>query len=124
LAIEPLILCELVAEWFQGEPDLQVVGTSQHPVETLLAVRRTQADVVVTVTETDEVPPVCGHLFNEFPALAVIAISADATRATLYRQQVCQTPMPLHASQQLLTSMRQLLAPKAEVAHLAGLSLN
>jgi DNA-binding NarL/FixJ family response regulator len=110
LAVEPPILSELLADWFHNAPGVQIVGFAQHPMEALLAVRRTEADVVVTVTETDEVPCVCSHLFSEFPALLVVAISADAKEARLYRQQVCQTPVTMNASQDLLASMRLLLA--------------
>jgi DNA-binding NarL/FixJ family response regulator len=89
LAVESLLLRELLLDLLGREPDMEVVGEVTDPVDLLLAIEETQAKVVLhTFPDPEEPPGVCSHLFAEYPDLLVIGISPAADAAFACRQEV------------------------------------
>ena len=65
LANEPEAVRTGLATFLQQQSDIEVVGTVLDPIELLVAVEDTQADVViVTLPDTGEMPGICSHLLH------------------------------------------------------------
>ena len=73
-------LKEVVAD----QADMRVVGEVSDPVAVLLAVGRTQADVVVLGMQDTELPGIASHLLDQYPHLKILAISSERRQAFRY----------------------------------------
>ena len=94
LAVAPRMLRDLLRNRIEAEPDLEVAEAVLDPVDVLLAVKETGADVVlVTVPVSDATPPLCTHLLAEFPGLIVIGLWPEAQSAVAYRNTLDIEPL-------------------------------
>ncbi len=94
LALDSPLLRETLADLLAREGDIEVVGQVDDPVDLLLAVEETEADVVLhTFRDSPELPGICSHLFAEFPHVLVIGLSPDASSAFACRQTVTVKPL-------------------------------
>jgi DNA-binding NarL/FixJ family response regulator len=84
LACLPGILADIFRQ-ILDQPDVEVVGVVDDPVETLLDTGSTQADVVVLGIREAELPGLAGQLLDEYPRINVLAVTPDARRAFLYK---------------------------------------
>jgi DNA-binding NarL/FixJ family response regulator len=76
LANGPEALPTGLAMLLQQQSDIEVVGTVLDPVNLLVAVGDTQADVVVmALPDSGEMPGICSHLLHEYPQLLILALS-------------------------------------------------
>ena len=108
LAVESSTLCDVLKGQIQEQRDVEVVGEVIDPVELLLAVGATQADVVIhTWPESEETPGICSHLLLEYPDLLVIGISPNEDRAYACRQAISTTTLPTAELGELFAEMRQ-----------------
>lgn len=111
LAVNPTALRLRYAEAINQEPDMKLVRLTNDPVELLLAVRQTEADVVlISLPQRDELPPICTQLFDEFGELLVLGVKEDGRHARLWRQQVVETPVHSESSAGLLSAVRHRVA--------------
>jgi DNA-binding NarL/FixJ family response regulator len=100
-----------LATLLQQQSDIAVVGTVLDPVELLVTVGDTQADVVVvTLPDSGEMPGICSHLLHEYPQLLILALSSARTRACVYRQAITVEPLADMSDEGLLTAMRRVKA--------------
>ena len=107
LAVESPILRELLGENIGKEPDLEVVDESVDPVDLLVAVGRTEADVVIqTWPASGEMPNILTHLFVEYPELLVIGLPDDSDRAVICHQTITKTEFPTVGLQDILSQIR------------------
>jgi len=94
LAVVPRMLRDLLRTRIEAEPDLEIADEVLDPVDVLLAVQQTAADVVlITVPISDATPPLCTHLLTEFPDLVVIGLWPDAKSAVTYRSTIDIQPL-------------------------------
>jgi len=92
----------------QQQSDVEVVGQIQDPIELIMAVEDTQADmVIVTLPESGEMPGICSHLLYEYPQLLILALSSDRTKACVYRQIIRTEQLPDTSDEGLLRAIRQ-----------------
>ena len=70
---------------FVGQPDFELVGEAADPVELLLKVKRTGADVVVLTSAGQADAALASHLFGEYQDLTVLVVSVAGT----FIQQLC-----------------------------------
>lgn len=89
---------------------MEVVGETLDPLEVLLEVRRTEADVVITSLPASGEPSISSHLLAEFPQLVVIGLAPEGERAVLYRQVMVKQPIDNCGDSDLLTQLRQAMA--------------
>jgi DNA-binding NarL/FixJ family response regulator len=100
-----------LATLLQQQSDIEVVGTVVDPVELLVAVGDTQADVVVvTLPDSGEMPGICSHLLHEYPQLLILALSSARTRACVYRQAITVEPLADISDEGILTAVRRVKA--------------
>lgn len=93
---------------------MDVVGEALDPLEVLLAVRRTEADVVVTSLPDSGQPGISSHLLAEYPHLVVLALAPAGDRAMLYRQVVVEQAIDSTADNDLLATIRQVTSKATE----------
>ena len=111
LANTPEALPAGLAILLQQQSDIEVVGTIVDPVELLVAVADTQADVVVVaLPDSGEMPGICSHLLHEYPQLLILALSSARTKACVYRQAITVEPLADISDQGILTAVRQVKA--------------
>ena len=111
LADMPHALRASLEELLQHHNDVEVVGTVLDPVELLIAVGDTQADVVVvTLPDSGEMPGICSHLFAEYPQLLILALSSDRTGACIYKQVTAVEPLIDTSEEEILKAIRQAKA--------------
>ena len=109
LANGPEALRTDLATFLQQQSDIEVVGTVLDPIELLVAVADTQADVVVvTLPDTGEMPGICSHLLHEYPQLLILALSSDRTRACVYRQTIMVEPLADISDEGILAVLRRM----------------
>jgi DNA-binding NarL/FixJ family response regulator len=100
-----------LATLLQQQSDIEVVGTVVDPVELLVAVGDTRADVVVvTLPDSGEMPGICSHLLHEYPQLLILALSSARTRACVYRQAITVEPLADISDEGILTAVRRVKA--------------
>ena len=111
LANGPEALRTGLATMLQQQSDIEVVGTVLDPIELLVAVEDTQADVVVvTLPDSGEMPGICSHLLQEYPQLLILALSSARTRACVYRQAITAEPLADVSDEGILTALRRAKA--------------
>jgi DNA-binding NarL/FixJ family response regulator len=84
LAMLPPMVRDALKEVVADQADMRVVGEVNDPVAVLLAVGRTQADVVVLGMQDTELPGIASHLLDQYPHLKILAISPERRQAFRY----------------------------------------
>ena len=111
LANRPRALRARLAKLLQRQSDIEVVGTVLDPIELLVAVEDTQADVVVvTLPDSGEIPGICSHLLHEYPQLLILALSLACTGACVYRQTITVEQLSDTSDEGILTAVRKAQA--------------
>jgi DNA-binding NarL/FixJ family response regulator len=111
LANRPETLRTSLATLLQQQSDIEVVGTILDPIELLVAVEDTQADVVVvTLPDSGDMPGICSHLLYEYPQLLILALSSARTKACVYRQTIAVELLADISDEGLLTALRRVKA--------------
>lgn len=109
LAIADPKLRESIKRLLEGEFDIKVVGEATHPLELLVEVGSTEADVVVhSWPESQEMPGICTHLLTEYPGLAIIGMPPRAARMYRCRQEITVAPCAMTGLGDLLAEIRSL----------------
>jgi hypothetical protein len=90
LALEQEPIRGLLAGLIGDRIDVDVVAQVDDPIDLLLAVKETDAHVVILSWPEGKTPPaICSHLFAEFPGLLILGISS--TFRGYVSRQVVQT---------------------------------
>ncbi len=91
------------------EGNLEVVGVAKDPVDTLLKVGETQADlVVIDLPPSREDPGLCSHLLAEYPQLKVMAVSNSGDIGVLYRTGTIRLDLSFSSPQVLRHQIQEL----------------
>ena len=107
LAVDSPLFRDLLRNRIAREDHMDVVGDVADPMDLLLAVRRTGANVLIhSWPDSEEMPGICSHLLLEYPALAVIGIPPDAERAYSCRQTITTTIVEMDGLRGLLDEIR------------------
>jgi DNA-binding NarL/FixJ family response regulator len=93
LAVKPRLLSDALRRRLEADADAQVVGEVDNDLDLLLAVRATEANVVVQSWPTGEMPAIVTHLLVEFPGLSLLGLPAQGQGAVLCQQRLTQTPL-------------------------------
>ncbi len=104
----------------RDRPDMKIVGEISDPLGLLLEVGSRRAQVVIMGSKTTEPPGICSHLFNEYPHVKVLSVSADGRRALLCDLRPRQVVIADASAQALLDTVRAAFAPgeaQTDAAH-------
>lgn len=85
LASRPKMLSEVIRYMVERQPDMEVMGEVLDPMELLLAVKTTGAEVVIVAPlEANGEPHICTQLLAAYPQLKIVTQSAKGEAAFLY----------------------------------------
>ena len=95
LATLPPLVSGLLTHLIQGQTDMEVVDAVSQPVQLLLAVKDTRAQVVIVpLPGSGEIPGICSHLLAEFPDLLILALSITGEAGFIYTaERVVEAPV-------------------------------
>jgi DNA-binding NarL/FixJ family response regulator len=83
--------------------NMELVGEAFDPVNLLLRVKDTQADVVIMGHEQPaRIPGICTHLLAEYPDLLVLTIPAQSKHAFLYQRKISGDEVPYASPEDLI----------------------
>ena len=109
LANEPEEFRKRLKTLIQEQEDMKVVGEVLDPIELLLTVNETQADVVIlTLPDPGGELGIATHLFAEFPQVLVLAISPVCEQAFLYQQIISREQLPGKSGEDVLVALRKV----------------
>jgi DNA-binding NarL/FixJ family response regulator len=84
LAQLPRHLQDYFNEAVASQDDMRLVGSLANPLDVLLAVGSTNADVVILGVGDDAVPAIATHLYDEYPDVRLLGVTPDGHQAYLY----------------------------------------
>lgn len=109
LALESPMLRDMLADLLGRHEGIEVVGHALEPLDLLVAVEKSQADVVLlTFPQFPTMPGICSHLFAEFPELVVLGVSPDGQYACTCRQEVRVKPLGGAGLDEVLAEIRSV----------------
>jgi hypothetical protein len=95
LAPGSTLLREALRHCLEREIGIRLVGEVYDPLDLLVTVGATEADVVIhDGGGAAEIPAVYTHLFDEYPAVQVLRLTNDCEQALLYRREIVVSPVP------------------------------
>lgn len=105
---EPRLFRESVADLVRRQADMEVVGVVSDPLELLLAVSETQAEVVVlNLPESGEDPGICSHLLAEYRELLILAIPIQSNEAVSYREVTLKESFSVGSEEEVIAAIRK-----------------
>ncbi len=95
-------------ELIQAREQMRMVGEAFDPIDLLLTVNDTQADVVIMGHEQcDRVPGICTHLLAEYPDLLVLTLSTQNDSAFLYQRKITQSEIAFTSTENLIETIAE-----------------
>jgi DNA-binding NarL/FixJ family response regulator len=101
------MLSEVVQRILERQPNMNVMSAVADPVELLLAIKATKAEVlIITPVNLDQEPGICSYLLVEYPHLKILALSAKNNTAFLYKAGSCRKRIDDVGEELILSTMR------------------
>lgn len=104
----PGSLRNLFQNVIEQQENMVVVGEAFDPVDLLLKVNETDADVVIMGhPQADRMPGICSHLLAEHPILLILIISTIDQRAFLYERKITHEEVSYTIPEDLIAKVNQ-----------------
>ena len=101
-------LSNLLQDVIQRQENMLVVGEAFDPIDLLLTVNATDADVVIMGhPQADSMPGICTHLLAEFPILLILIVSTIDQRAFLYERKITQEEVSYSIPEDLIARVNE-----------------
>lgn len=101
-------LRSLLQDVIQRQQNMLVVGEAFDPIDLLLTVSETDADVVIMGhPQADSMPGICTHLLAEFPILVILIVSTIDQRAFLYERKITQEEVSYTVPEDLIARVNE-----------------
>lgn len=97
-------------ELIAAQPDMQIVGDAESPMEILREIENYPVDVVVLATRGDEEPGLCSHLLSAFPDIIILCIAVDLSVAFLLHRRPQRYSIPDTQPKTILSSLRSVMS--------------
>lgn len=108
LASRPKLLSEVIRYLVARQPDMEVVSEVLDPIDLLLAVKATNADVViVTPLPANGEPHICTQLLAAYAQLKIVTQSAKGEAAYLYQSGLPKRRIEEPSEQLILGAIRE-----------------
>jgi DNA-binding NarL/FixJ family response regulator len=105
----PSTVRDALKEVLADQADMQVVNELSDPMEVLLAVGQTGADVVILGMEDGKLPGIASHLLDQYPHIKILAISTDGRHLFLYELRPELAPIGEMEPHRLIHAIRAAL---------------
>lgn len=107
LAIIPEEIRQSLKSLVQHETDIEIIKEVLDPVELLMAIGETEADVaVICGPDFNEEPGICSHLLAEYPRLLIFALSPEGHKGYMYRQSIIMETLSNVSGKEILAAIR------------------
>lgn len=104
----PSGLRNLLQDVIQRQENMLVVGEAFDPIDLLLTVNETGAEVVIMGhPQADRMPGICTHLLAEFPTLLILIVSTIDQSAFLYERKVTQEEVSYTIPEDLIARVNE-----------------
>lgn len=104
----PSSLRNLLQKVIEHQENMVVVGEAFDPVDLLLTVNETGADVVIMGhPQAEPMPGICSHLLAEYPILLILIISTTDRRAFLYERKITQEEVSYTIPEDLIARVNE-----------------
>lgn len=104
----PSGLRNLLQDVIQRQENMLVVGEASDPIDLLLTVNETDADVVIMGhPQADRMPGICTHLLAEFPILSFLIVSTIDQRAFLYERKITREEVSYTIPEDLIAKVNE-----------------
>src|SRR5262245_49126703 len=104
----PGALHNLLQDVIQRQKNMLIVGEAFDPIDLLLTVNETDADVVIMGhPQADRMPGICTHLLAEFPILLILIVSTIDQRAFLYERKITQEEVSYTIPEDLIARVNE-----------------
>jgi DNA-binding NarL/FixJ family response regulator len=110
LGNSPAVIPEAVRELIQAQPDMQIVGDAESPMQILHNVVTRRAQVVILSTRGDEEPGLCSHLLSAFPDVVILCIAVDLSVAFLQHRRPQRCAMSDTRPDAIMSSLRSMMS--------------
>lgn len=101
-------LRNLLQDVIQRQENMLLVGEAADPIDLLLTVNETDADVVIMGhPHADRMPGICTHLLAEFPILLILIVSTTDQRAFLYERKITQEEVSCTVPEDLIARVNE-----------------
>lgn len=108
LAVKSHATRDYLSALIQNHKDILIVGDVVQPLEILVTVAESKAQVVVLeLPDGAQDPGICSHLLGEFPDLLILALSTNREKAILYRQKIVKKQLNRPSDRQILSAIRR-----------------
>ena len=92
----------------EHQENMVVVGEAFDPIDLLVTVNETEADVVfMGHPQADRMPGICSHLLTEYPTLLILIISTIDQRAFLYERKITQEEVSYTIPEDLIARVNE-----------------
>jgi hypothetical protein len=105
LCMQPQLLRDAMRQRVANHSGLRVIGEVQQEIDLLIAIRATNATLIVHTWPGDEPPAIYTHLFAEFPGLVILGLTPSGKHSWLCQQRVVQTPVTTRDFDALLSTL-------------------
>ena len=86
LSSRPQLLSEVIQNLIKRQPDMKLVGEVVDPIELIIALRKTTADVVIiTPLKTNGDPRICSQLIEEHPQLKILILTQESKALYIFQ---------------------------------------
>lgn len=104
----PSNLRNLLQEGIERQDNMLVVGEAFDPIDLLVTVNDTEADVVIMGhPHADRMPGICSHLLAEYPILLILIVSTIDQRAFLYERKITQEEVSYTIPEDLIARVNE-----------------
>ena len=104
----PSELRNVLQNVIEHQENMLVVGEAFDPVDLLVTVDESDADVVIMGhPDADQMPGICTHLLAEFPILLIMIISTIDQRAFLYERKITQEEVSYTIPEDLIARVNE-----------------
>ena len=91
--------------------NMELVGEAFDPINLLLTVKDTQADVVIMGHKQPvSIPGICTHLLAEYPDILVLTLPSQSDRAFLYIRKISRDEIPYTSLEDLIKAIDEALS--------------
>lgn len=105
LCVRPQLLRDSLRQRLSRQPHLVVVGEVDDDIDLLLAIRATDATLVIHSWPSESMPAMYSHLFAEYPGIAILGLTPQGEQLWYCEQRVVQTQVSASGLETLLSNL-------------------
>lgn len=116
LAVKPRLMRETLKRSLSESPNTVIVGEIDDELDLLLAIRATDANIVIHSWPNSNMPPIYTHLLGEFPGLKLVGLLPDGEQAMLCELRLSLSLVVASSVSELVASLPPVSTTPAKVS--------